>query len=104
LSKTKKNNASNLLQKQAKSNKSNKQIKETHSFFDISPLIDPAKTTIIPLLKKFIFLLKRRTSFFKFNSLNEIGFSLINDKTYFPVLNDQKEAKRKVFCLITYFI
>jgi len=44
-------------------------------------------TIIIPLLRKFIYHLKKSTEFFRFKSINENGFFLINDNSYFPYEN-----------------
>ena len=47
--------------------------------------VKPTKTVLLPLLRKFIYILKKETGFFKFKSLNENGFSLLNDNSYYPV-------------------
>lgn len=53
----------------------------------------PSKTTLIPLLKKFIFILKKSTSNFKFSLLDNNGFSLINDQSYFPISKEKKSQQ-----------
>ena len=67
----------------------NKEPKEDRNM-DISSdnnpkTIKPTKTVLLPLLRKFIYILKKETGFFKFKSLNENGFSLLNDNSYYPV-------------------
>ena len=42
-----------------------------------------SESYMIPFLKKFINNLKKSSSFTKFKSLNEYGFTLIDDQTYF---------------------
>jgi len=39
----------------------------------------PTKTLLLPILKKFIYVLKKSTKFYKFKSLTENAYSLIND-------------------------
>jgi len=40
------------------------------------------KTLLLPLLKKFIYVLKKSTSFYKFKCLTENAYYLINDRSY----------------------
>lgn len=47
--------------------------------------IKPTKTVLLPLLRKFLYILKKETGFFKFKSLTETGFALLNDNSYYPV-------------------
>ena len=53
------------------------------------------ETMLIPLIKKFIFILKKPTAFFKFKSLSENAFSLINDQSYYRP-NKKNNAKVKI--------
>ena len=52
----------------------------------------PTRTTLLPLLKKFIYLMKKNTHFYKFKALTENAFSLLNDPCHFYV----KKSTRNV--------
>ena len=74
----------------------NKEPKEDRNM-DISSdnnpkTIKPIKTVLLPLLRKFIYILKKDTGFYKFKSLNENGFVLLNDKSHFPVVLESKNV------------
>ena len=63
---------------------------------DLDSLFDKTmkrtKTVLLPLLRKFIYILKKDTGFYKFKSLNENGFVLLNDKSHFPVVLESKNV------------
>ena len=44
-----------------------------------------SETIIIPLLRKFIFHLKKSTEGFRYKSIDENGFFLLNDRTHFLI-------------------
>lgn len=44
---------------------------------------DAAKTVLLPLLKRFIYILKKSTEKFKFDHLNENAFSLLGDQSHY---------------------
>lgn len=84
-----------FLIEEMKLRKTIEKIQETDPFV-YSPFIEPSKTTIIPILKKFIYVMKRTASFYKFQNLNDYGFSLLNDKSYFPLKIEKKTILNNV--------
>ena len=56
----------------------------------LSPKHRDTLTTLIPSLKKFIYMCKKNTEFFKYHALTQNSFSLINDITVFPTERDSK--------------
>ena len=64
---------------------SNKERKDDDDVDKLSDkTIKTTKTVLLPLLRKFIYILKKETGFYKFKSLNESGFSLLNDSSHYP--------------------
>ena len=55
----------------------------------------PSEAILIPLIKKFIYILKKSTGFYKLKSMTEASFLLINDLTYFTSKNDIKARNVK---------
>lgn len=53
----------------------------------------PTRTTLLPLLKKFIYLMKKNTHFYKFKALTENAFSLLNDPCHFYVKKNTRNVK-----------
>ena len=53
----------------------------------------PTTTTIIPLLRKFIYLAKKSTEGFRFKSLNEQSMSLLGDVCHFSLKNEFSQNK-----------
>ena len=47
-------------------------------------------TTLIPILKKFLYMCKRNTEAFKFKILTPNSYSLVNDLSVFPTENNDK--------------
>lgn len=45
--------------------------------------IKTSKTMLLPLLRKFIYILKKETGFYKLKSLNQKALELINDNSHF---------------------
>lgn len=65
---------------------------------DISPRNEGAlRTALIPILKKFIYLLKKSTEAFRFKSLTEYGVSLINDQAYCFSDFSKKQTTKVIF-------
>ena len=71
-------------------NQSPKEEIDLDSLFDKT--MKRTKTVLLPLLRKFIYILKKETGFYKFKSLNENGFFLLNDKSHFPVVLESKNV------------
>ena len=55
------------------------------------------KTMIIPLLRKFIYVLKKETGFFKLKCLNDNGLALLSDNSHFPITLDAKNVNFSFF-------
>ncbi len=53
----------------------------------------PSESIIIPLIKKFIYILKKSTGFYKLKSMSEASFLLLNDLSHFSSKNDIKAKK-----------
>ena len=69
--------------------------------FDEDPRNAIMSTTLIPILKKFIYILRKATESFRFKSLTKSGLNLISDHAYFSSLHQTK--KTKVFIKIFFF-
>ena len=61
----------------------NREPKEKEDIDLYDQTIKTARTVLLPLLRRFIYILKRETGFYKFKSLTENGLALLNDNSYF---------------------
>ena len=51
----------------------------------------PENTMLLPLIKKFVYKLKKSTSFFKYSSFKNSIFPLIKDQSQFQIKHDTKK-------------
>ena len=56
----------------------------------------PTITTIIPLVKKFIYLAKKSTEIFRFKSLTEKSMTLLGDACHFSLNNEFTKKQKTV--------
>lgn len=70
----------------------NREPKEKEDIDLYDKTIKTARTVLLPLLRKFIYILKRETRFYKFKSLTEDGFALLNDNSYFSLKLESKHV------------
>ena len=67
----------------------------------------PSETLLLPIIKKFIYRLKKTTSFHKFKSFQNNILSFLNDKAYFSKPKEKPKVRKKlkiVYFLFDYFL